>query len=391
MNTMTGAGRRMKLELGWPIPVLGAVCAVLAAMPVAPVPATISSLSVLLATVGIALYRHRPPLVTAAASVTAAGVSLLVTFGRSGVVDENLAAWLLLEAGLLLCLLVQAVRQLRGFRALPAAALVMAAVVLAPLRLTSAARASPWASSLAVSCFGLGLLTICSVALGLYLRSLDEAREESVRAARREQRLQLASDLHDWLGHELTGLVLEAQAARVAGRTPTDVERALGHIEEAGVRVLDSIDRALCWLRSGGEAAQHERSMVIADLPALVTRFEGVGPIAVELQLDEQVVDVRPEISGTVYRVVLEALTNVRRHAPTARQVSVEIRRNGAHLIVRVTNDGARRQALLRRARPGGTGLRGLAERVAALGGTSWAGPLGPAGWAVHVVLPVVP
>ena len=206
--------------------------------------------------------------------------------------------------------------------------------------------------------------------------------------------MQLARDLHDWLGHEVTGLVLEAQAARVAGREPGDVDRALQHIEEAGVRVLDSIDRALCWLRDGAgtaETTDGEQMPVITDIPVLVSRFETLGSIGVDLDLDDRARAVRPEIAGTVHRIVLEALTNVRRHAPTARHVAVEIRRNGAHLIVRVFNDGARRQGLLRRTRAGGTGLRVLAERVAALGGTWWAGPAGQSGWAVHVVLPVVP
>ncbi|OXM74263.1 MULTISPECIES: sensor histidine kinase [Amycolatopsis] len=393
MDTTTGSSRRMKLELGWPVPVLGAVCAMLAAMPAGTVLATTSTLVVLLVALGIAMHRARRPKVTVAASVAAASSSLVATFGSGDVVDQSLSSWLLMESALLLCVLVQAVRQTRGPGTLLSAGAVTSAVVLAPLRLASSPRASPGMASASEWCFGWGLLAACALAVGMYLRFLDEVREESIRAARREQRVRLASDLHDWLGHEVTGLVLEAQAARINDREPVEVRRALERIEGAGVRVLDSIDRALCWLRADDGAAgmvDWERQATMADIPALVNRFGALGSVRVELDLDDQVRDVRPEIARTVHRIVLEALTNVRRHAPAARQVSVAVRRNGAHVIVRVVNDGVRRQGLLKRARGGGSGLRGLAERAIALGGTSWAGPMGQAGWAVHAVLPVV-
>ncbi|NIH83039.1 sensor histidine kinase [Amycolatopsis viridis] len=391
MNTTTGIVRRGKIDMGWPVPVLGALCAVLFAMPVAPAPETVSALSVLLAAMGTALYRHRPPLVVMATSLAASAISILVTVACGGRAEESAAAWLLLETVFLSCLLVQSVRRLRTALVLPAAGVLVGAVALAPLRLGAVARASPAAASVLAWCFGCGLLAACAVATGLYLRSLDEAREESARAARREQSLQLARELHDWLGHEVTGLVLEAQAARLADRPAGEVEHSLQRIEEAGVRVLDCVDKALCRLRTGGEVVGTtggERSTGIADLPALVRRFEGLGSIGVVLNLDDQARDVSPDVAGTVYRVVLEALTNVRRHAPAAREVSVEVRRNAGHLIVRVVNDGVRRQGLLKRGRAGGSGLTALMQRVAALGGTSWAGPVGSAGWAIHVVVP---
>ncbi|GHE99373.1 hypothetical protein GCM10017786_35640 [Amycolatopsis deserti] len=365
----------------------------LAAMPVGTVLATTSTLVVLLAALGIALRRAGQPRGTVAVAVVAAGSSLLATFGSGEPANQSLSSWLLMECALLLCVLVQAVRRTRGPGTLLSAGTVTSAIVLAPLRLASGPRASPGVASAGEWCVACGLLAACAIAVGLYLRSLDEVREESIHAARREQRLRLASDLHDWLGHEVTGLVLEAQAARINDREPGEVRRALERIEEAGVRVLDSVDRALCWLRADDRTAgmlEWERSATVSDIPALVNRFEAFGSVRVELDLDDQVRDVRPEITRTVHRIVLEALTNVRRHAPAARQVSVAVRRNGAHVIVRVVNDGVRRQGLLKRARGGGSGLQGLAERAIALGGTSWAGPMGQAGWAVHAVLPVV-
>jgi signal transduction histidine kinase len=392
MDTTTRTARRSGLDLSWPVPVLGAVCAVLAAMPAGPVLPTASAIAVLLVALGNALHRRRRPGVVEAVSSAVAVVSLLATFGQGGVPENGLSSWLLLETLFLLCVLVQVVRTLPRRRALLAGAAITSAIVLAPLRIAAGARASPRSAELDAWFFCWGLLAAGGIAIGLYLRSLDEARAESVRAARRDQRLRLAGDLHDWLAHEVTGLVLEAQAARVPGREPVDFGAAFKNIEDAGVRVLDSIDRALQWLRSGGiadDGTEDERLPAIADLPALVSRFEALGACDVRLELDDRTADVRPEIARTAYRIVLEGLTNVRRHAPAAREVAVSVRRNGACLVVRLSNDGLRRPGIFRRSPAGGTGLRGLGERVTALGGTWWAGPAGPVGWVLHVVLPV--
>ncbi|GAB3584406.1 histidine kinase [Amycolatopsis endophytica] len=392
METTTRVGRGTAAELGWPVPVLGAMCAVLAGMPAGTVLPTVSALAILLVALGNALGRRRRPRLVEATSAAAAVVSVLTTFRQGGGSANGLAAWLLLETVLLLCVLVQVVRTVPRMRALLVGGAVTAAVVLAPLRLTAGARASPQAADVGAWCFCWSLVAVGSIAIGLYLRSLDDARVESVRVARRDQRLRLARDLHDWLAHEVTGLILEAQAARVPGRGPVDSDSALKNIEDAGVRVLDSIDKVLQWLRAEGDiedGAEGETLPTIADLPGLVSRFEALGSFDVRLEFDERTAGLQPEVTSTAYRIVLEALTNVRRHAPAARQVVVEVHRNGAHLIVRVANDGLRRSGRFRRSRAGGTGLRGLGERITALGGTLWAGPVGPVGWALHAVLPV--
>ncbi|MDQ0377895.1 sensor histidine kinase [Amycolatopsis thermophila] len=392
MDTTTRTSRRWAAELGWPIPVLGAMCAVLAGTPPTSVLPAASALTVLLVAMGNALRRRRGPRFVVATASVAAVASATATFGHNGTGDRGLPTWLLVETIFLVCVLVQVVRTAPRAHAVFAGGAVVTVIVLAPLRLDLGARASPWTVNVGAWCFCWGLLAASGIAIGLYLRSLDEAREESVRSARREQRMQLARDLHDWVAHEVTGLVLEAQAALIPGNTEDAVGRALVNIEAAGVRVLGSIDKALVWLRSDGIAADpphDERLPTLADLRALVGRFGTLGSTEVRLELDDQISEVPAEVAGIAYRIVLEALTNVRRHAPRAREVSVDVHANGPHLIVRVTNDGVRRPGLLRRSQAGGTGLRGLAEGVTALGGTVWAGPAGSAGWAVHAVLPV--
>ncbi|GAA3038620.1 hypothetical protein GCM10020000_16020 [Streptomyces olivoverticillatus] len=89
-------------------------------------------------------------------------------------------------------------------------------------------------------------------------------------------------------------------------------------------------------------------------------------------------------------RVVVEALTNVRRHAPDASEVRVKVARTADALTVEVVDDGTERRALSGRAeRRGGLGLPGLAERVESLGGTLRAGARDGGGWRLTAELPV--
>jgi signal transduction histidine kinase len=94
------------------------------------------------------------------------------------------------------------------------------------------------------------------------------------------------------------------------------------------------------------------------------------------------------EISATAYRVVVEALTNVRQHARGASGVDVTLTiTQGGLLRVTVVNDGVAGGAGRHR-RSGGLGIVGLRERVELLGGTLTAEPLPADGWRLEVVLP---
>ncbi|MGW5364589.1 sensor histidine kinase [Actinopolymorpha pittospori] len=298
----------------------------------------------------------------------------------------------------------------------------------------------------------------CAVAGGSYLRSLDNTRVRAVRDARRAQRLSLARDLHDFVAHDVSGIVVQAQAARhVAAQDPQAVLDALRRIEEAGLQALASMDRTVHMLHdleddqpvaaevdgtddtnrrehpsgdqpsgdgasgagagrnaavpagAGTDAAQRTPARGIGDLPELLERFGAGGGGAVRLDLPDGLAAAVPrELHPTVYRVVVEALTNVRRHAPSQSSVLVSLhreRQDGRHVLtVAVANDvgnpdGAGRhddsagEPVLGRpdgaARHSGLGLVGLAERVGALGGRLTAGPDGRAGWRTAVDLPL--
>lgn len=256
------------------------------------------------------------------------------------------------------------------------------------------------------------------VGLGVYLRSLDARRARMVLEARRAQRLELAHDLHDFIAHDVTGMVVQAQAARVVAHLhPEEAIVALQGIEEAGLHALGSLDRTVHTLRdttsrgvqppptpveSLHDTSSHQL-FGVEDIFSLLGRFSSVDGLPLRLQVD-RISELRlaAETSSTAYRLVQEALTNVRRHAPNSQLVEVGITRRtdavGEVMVVSVANTvaasgGAARGPLREDSAHQGLGLVGLAERVDAIGGEFAAGPLPgmpTPGWRVTAVLPLL-
>ena len=98
--------------------------------------------------------------------------------------------------------------------------------------------------------------------------------------------------------------------------------------------------------------------------------------------------DLPHEVQAAAFRVVQEALTNIRRHAADAAHIEVHLRNEADRLVVSVVDDGLGGTHLPAAARGGGFGLVGLKERVTALGGELDAGPRGSVGWQVRAVFP---
>ncbi|MFJ4670297.1 sensor histidine kinase [Kitasatospora purpeofusca] len=332
------------------------------------------------------------------------------------------AFWLPFEWVALLMLAGRVVRRARGRWAGPVGALVAAAVVAVPLRFTARTPNGGWtASVLAVLTSGVPLAAV--VGASVYLRVLDARRERAVAKARREQRLEVARGLHDFVAHEITGIVLEAQAGQLPGdHGAEETATLLRRLEEAGLRALDSMDAMVGALREpheGGEgsgdgggdgeadppgATGKTRVHGLADLPELVGRFDRTGPTRARLEAAREATGLlSAEAEGAAHAVVLEALTNVRRHAPGAAEALVRVETRAAAdgtvaaVRVSVSNDGRAPGGIrgLRRLRDnGGTGLPTLAERLARHGGTLESGPLEPAplrptGWRTSCELPV--
>ncbi|WP_218148274.1 sensor histidine kinase [Lentzea xinjiangensis] len=221
---------------------------------------------------------------------------------------------------------------------------------------------------------------LTALVTGLCLRLLDLRSQAAAERVRRDERLELARELHDVVAHHVTGVVLQAQAARVVQRKhPERLDDSLTGIEAAGTEALAAMRQVVGLLRDTGDVVSAAPGP--EPLGELVGRFPG-PPVRLRLPAGEPAWS--PEVTGTVYRVVQEALTNVGRHAPRARSVAVTIADDGQAVTVEVTDDGP---APTRYHHRRGYGLVGMRERVEALGGTLRAGPHG-AGWSVRVVLP---
>jgi signal transduction histidine kinase len=239
--------------------------------------------------------------------------------------------------------------------------------------------------------FFLGCGTVAALAaaaVGVVRRLAVQRRTRVLADMRRRERLALAGDLHDLVAHDVTGIVLDAQATRAEG-DPAQAPEALERIERAGLEALAAMDRTVGMLRGGEPPGA--RTYGVADVPELVDRFAATARIPVHLDLDADLADRVPrEAADAVYRLVAEALTNVRRHAQHATEATVALTAADSTLTIRIANSGPRSSAgrLPRLGGHGGTGLIALTARFEALGGELHAGPTS-AGWLVEATLPL--
>ncbi|NEA98917.1 sensor histidine kinase [Streptomyces sp. SID13726] len=289
------------------------------------------------------------------------------------------------EVIVLLCLLFIAVRHCPPRWAMVCGVLDAVALLLTPMR---------GDVSLEEDVLGLevvGLLLIGLVAgLAGYLRSLDYRRTVAVSETRRSERLAIAADLHDFVAHHVTGILVQTQVARMmATGQPGELDPVLAGIERAATEALASMRRTVGVLRHTGPDASDNRPVGdLAGITELIDGFALPGQQAV-LHRDPAVSDALPhEIQAAAFRVVQEALTNIRRHAADATHIDVRLQNDTGRLKVSIADDGRGGTQLPAAAHGGGFGLVGLKERVTALGGELDAGPLGGAGWEVRAVFP---
>lgn len=353
-----------------------------------------------IATVALVLPSTRIAGVDVACSmaVPVAAISLAVTAVYRGPLPAGNAEspWLLVETTAMLILIARTVRRAPGTVAAVGGVLGGLAISALPLRVTlwSVPRSTLLEDAVVSLMWAVG--PTAAVAISLYLRRLDARGAEQVRRVRREQRLTLARDLHDFAGQDIGGMVLDAQAAQLADyREPGPALAAFRRIETAGLKALATMDRGIQLLRD--QATEPPGAPLLGGpgpglgaLREVVDSFAAAIPAEVCLHVDPELDrDITEAAYATAYRTVVEALTNVRRHAHHPRRVTVVLTRcNPRTLRVCVTDDGAS-QGTHRRRRRGGFGLVGLAERVDLLDGTLTAGPLPTGGWQVEVQLPV--
>jgi signal transduction histidine kinase len=230
------------------------------------------------------------------------------------------------------------------------------------------------------------LAMMTMIGFGAYLRSLDKLRRETQEEVRQAERLELAREMHDFVAHHVTGMVVLAQAAQV---TNTDPKKAFADIEEAGLAALTSMRRMVKMLRNDDGGAGTNPLGDLAQIEDLVERFNREGTdttcfISPELAGSA----IAPEIAATAHRIVREALTNVRKHAKGATRVRVVVAvASGNGLEVSVRDDGRAARGRLADS-GGGMGLLGLGERIEAVGGQLRAQTRPEGGWETAAWLP---
>jgi signal transduction histidine kinase len=213
---------------------------------------------------------------------------------------------------------------------------------------------------------------------------LERERDATARAAVAEERARIARELHDVVAHAVSVMVVQAEAARrVMRRQPDQAEEALRTVSATGTEALTELQHLLGVLAADEDRPELEPAPGLGDLDALVERVQGAG-LVVELHLDGEVRPLPRGLDLTAYRIVQEALTNVLKHAGTAR-AEVRIRYADDGLGIEVTDAGRTRG----RAAGSGRGLVGMRERVAAYGGELETGPRTEGGYAVRARLPL--
>jgi signal transduction histidine kinase len=267
--------------------------------------------------------------------------------------------------------------------------------------------ARPWQPSVAIIAIALLRIAVGPL-LGLYfearrrlVQALTERAERAERErhllagqARAEERARLAGEMHDVVTHRVSLMVLQAGALRMtAGDAAT--RQAAEDLRANGCQALDELRDLVGILRTEPDG---DETPATAGLATLVAESTAVGTPA-ELVEDGDPVLASPVVGRTAYRVVREALTNVRKHAPGTRvTVRVEYAESGVRLTVRNTPpDGAAARL------PGGAvnglanglagtgsglGIAGLRQRIEVVHGTLRAGREPDGGFCLEATLP---
>ncbi len=259
----------------------------------------------------------------------------------------------------------------------------------------------PWPAALVAVVASLGLgdarRTVETAAA-----SMDEERERSsetmtrLNAVQREQavlreRARIARELHDVVAHSVSMIAVQAETAPYTMRSLSpEAKKGFGEIAGTAREALDEMRRLLTVLRAEPGVQPDVTPQPRLDrLPELIDSHRGAGGEA-QLNVHGPARPLSTTIELSAYRIVQEALTNARRHAPGAR-VNVELDYHGDRLAVRVTDDGsaAPPSPADDHTKVMGHGLVGMRERATMLGGRFAAGPRTEGGFAVQAELPV--
>ncbi|MFI0728378.1 sensor histidine kinase [Streptomyces sp. NPDC021225] len=232
-----------------------------------------------------------------------------------------------------------------------------------------------------------GLVAAAVLSLFDTVAELRATRQELAHAAVEQERLRFSRDLHDLLGHTMSVVVVKAEAVRRLA--PRDLDAALGQaadIEAVGRQALTEIREAVTGYREGSLATELDRARSLLDASGIDAVVRRSGP------------PLPPQAEALLGWVVREGVTNVVRHSG-ARRCEIEVGQGADQVHLEIVDDGngvgsrsagaPDKSAAGAADRVGGTGLKGLAERLAAAGGSLESGPAGRRGFRLAAALPV--
>ncbi|MFC7243845.1 sensor histidine kinase [Catellatospora aurea] len=238
--------------------------------------------------------------------------------------------------------------------------------------------------NLATTTFWLATPLIAGIAVRVRRHSLEQSAIEERRRHAYEERLRMAQEVHDVVGHSLAVISMNAGAAlHVLSRSPDtapQVEESLRAIRQAGTAALDEL-RVTLSAFTGVCPAPERPAAGLGLLPELAAATTS-DRLTVRLTVHGTARPLRHAVDLAGYRIAQEALTNVLRHA-AARRATVEVTYGPHEVALTVTDDGRGGTPL-----PGGSGLDSMRERARALHGALDAGPLPGGGFEVRAVLP---
>ena len=214
-----------------------------------------------------------------------------------------------------------------------------------------------------------------------FLAGSRNTQQESVVAAGRA-RTEVARELHDVVAHSLSVIVVQAEGAKaLAAKKPEAAMEALDVIARTGRSSISEMRRIVSLLR-GESDASFGPTPSLPQIPEMVAKAGD----RITLEMPEELPPVPDSLGLTAYRVMQESVTNFLKHAGPTAQASAILTIGTEAIEIRVSDDGVGRQA----APDGkGAGLRGMRERVAAMGGTFKAGPRTGGGYEVRARLPL--
>jgi signal transduction histidine kinase len=217
--------------------------------------------------------------------------------------------------------------------------------------------------------------------LGRRERELEAEQDTLARLSVQRERARIARELHDIVAHHLAVIVVQAGAGRMAPGDGEEAAERFARIRQSGEQALSEMEHLVDLLQAREEDAEGRQGIeVLLDQAQAAGLRLDASPLPAEVSLS-------PEGERLAYRIVQEGLTNAMKHAPGS-DVRLRISASGELLEIDLQNSGGEAPTSLA-GTGSGLGLRGLRERLEALGGSLEAAPA-EGGWRLHAGIPLV-